>query len=44
LVHGYANLLIILRFAKLPESAKLLKMLPSGCIRATRSRCQAVNE
>jgi hypothetical protein len=29
--------LIILRFAKLPESAKLLKILPSGCIRATRS-------
>src|SRR4051812_30717005 len=37
LVHGYANLLIILRFTKLPEFAKLLKILPSGCIRATRS-------
>jgi hypothetical protein len=38
LVHGYANSLIILRFAKLTESPKVLKILPSGRIRATRSR------
>src|SRR4051812_45951991 len=34
LVHGYANPLNLLRFAELP---KVLKMLPYGRIRATRS-------
>ena len=37
LVHGYANPLTIRRFVKLAESPKVLKMLPYGCIRATRS-------
>src|SRR3954462_3531766 len=38
LVHGYANPLTIRRFVKLAESPKVLKMLPYGRIRATRSR------
>jgi len=38
LVHGYANLLNLLRFAELAELPKVLKMLPYGRIRATRSR------
>src|SRR5829696_8768522 len=37
LVHGYANPLTIRRFVKLAESPKVLKMLPYGRIRATRS-------
>jgi hypothetical protein len=38
LVHEYANPLMILRFTKLAESPKVLKILPSGRIRATQSR------
>jgi DNA-directed RNA polymerase specialized sigma24 family protein len=41
LVHGYANPLTIRRFVKLAESPKVLKMLPYGRIRATRSRAAA---
>src|SRR4051794_25277644 len=37
LVHEYANPLMILRFTKLAESPKVLKILPSGRIRATQS-------
>jgi hypothetical protein len=37
LVHGYANPLMILMFAKLMESPKALKMLHYGHIHATRS-------
>ena len=42
LVHGYANPLTIRRFVKLAESPKVLKMLPYGRIRATRSPRAAI--
>jgi hypothetical protein len=41
LVHGYADPLMILMFAKLMESPKALKMLPYVPIHATRSRWMA---